>query len=72
MQVEEFLTSLVEKFPVAGLILTILGILVVVAEIIVVLTPSQKDDAAWAKIKGVPVLGQLLAFLASMAPIRKK
>lgn len=54
------------------LILSGLGTLVVIGQAVVALTPSQSDDAAWEKIKAIPVLGQLIVALASFAPIQKK
>jgi peptidoglycan/LPS O-acetylase OafA/YrhL len=72
MDLSALLALLVGKFPVAGLILALLGVLVVAGQAIVVLTPSQADDAAWEKIKKLPVLGPLISALAAFAPIQKK
>lgn len=60
-----WLTSL---SPVIPLVFTILGILVTAGQAIVLITPSQTDDAFLAKIWQVPVLGQFLKALAAFAP----
>lgn len=49
-----------------------LGLLVVAGQVVVLLTPTKKDDAAWAKLHAIPVLGRLLAALAAFAPIQRK
>lgn len=49
-----------------------LGMLVVVGGAVVALTPSTSDDAAWAKLHSVPVLGGLLKALAAFSPVQKK
>ncbi len=58
--------------PIAALVLVFLGLLVVVAEAVVILTPTTKDDEFWGKVKAIPVLGPVLAALAKLAPIQKK
>jgi len=69
---EELLNMLVEKWPVAGYVLMGLGSAVLVAQVVVVLTPSKKDDAVLEKAKKIPVLGKLLELLVEMAPFKKK
>lgn len=69
---DELLKMLVEKFPVASYVLLGLGGLVVIAQVVVALTPSKKDDAVMKKIFSIPVLGVLLEKIAEMAPIKKK
>lgn len=66
------LQGLIDKVPALGLVLMVLGMLVVVAQTVVLATPSKTDDAAWAKIKAIPVLGHLISLLESFAPIKKK
>ena len=66
------LQSLVAKWHVVGGILMALGMLVIVGQVVVVATPTKKDDEAWAKIKAVPILGSVLAALEHFAPIQKK
>lgn len=60
------------KYPIVGYVLMGLGALVVLAQSIIVLTPSKADDAFWDKMKAIPVLGTLISALAEMAPIKKK
>lgn len=69
---EELLASLMLKYPIVGYVLMGLGALVVLAQSIIVLTPSKADDAFWDKMKAIPVLGTLISALAEMAPIKKK
>lgn len=71
-QVLEVVMKLVGFSPVVALIVGILGTLVVIAQVIIPLTPTKKDDEAWEKIKGIPVLGQLLSILTNFAVIQKK
>ena len=54
------------------MIAMMLGTLVIVAQAVVVMTPSHKDDEAWEKILNIPVLGNLLKALSKLAPIQKK
>ncbi len=58
--------------PIVATVLVALGALVVIAQVVVGITPSKSDDAAWEKIKGMPFLGAFLSALASLAPIQKK
>lgn len=63
---------LIAKFSFLMPGLAYLGGLIVVAQIVVLMTPTKKDDAAWAKIQAVPVLGRLLIALEALSPWRKK
>lgn len=72
MGIEEIVVALALKFPVVGLVLAALGLLVVVGQVVVVLTPTKKDDEAVARWQAIPILGQILAILAKFAPIQKK
>lgn len=58
--------------PWVAMVLVIVGSLIVVAEAVVVITPTLEDDEAWAKIKAIPVLGGFIAAIAKLAPIQKK
>lgn len=58
----------VASFPIASLILGVLGALVVIAQIVVSMTPAKTDDEILAKLKAVPFIGALLKVLASFAP----
>jgi hypothetical protein len=64
--------TLLAKFPVLSLVLGGLGTLLVLAQVVVLVTPTKKDDEALAKAEGVPVLGSLLVLLKSFALVQKK
>lgn len=72
MDFQAIAQMLIGKWPVVGVILSALGGLVVVGQAIVAITPSQKDDEAWDKIKALPIIGPIVAVLSSFAPIQKK
>ena len=59
------------KYPILSWILMGLGALVVLAQIVVSLTPTKDDDAFVAKVKGWPVVGGLITLLESFAPLQK-
>lgn len=72
MDVAMLLHYLAAQFPLMGSVLVILGLLVVVGQAVVVITPSKKDDEAWAKLKALPLIGPLLDALSAFAPLQKK
>ena len=47
-------------FPVAGVVLQIMGSFVIVASVVVKATQSKSDDEAFAKFKSIPILGSLI------------
>lgn len=65
------ITELIAKYPVAGSVLAVLGTLLVVAQFVVPLTSSKKDDELIDKIKSKPVLLKLWNFFLSFAPFQK-
>lgn len=67
-----FLLSLVQKFPIVGLILMGLGSLVVVMSAYIAATPSPEDDKWWNKVKEIPVLGVILAVLERFSALQRK
>lgn len=69
---EQILAALVSAVPGLVSVLAILGSLVVIGQAVVVATPSKTDDAAWEKIKAIPLLGGLISAVAAFAPIQKK
>lgn len=71
MDAFEFLHGLSLQFPILTIVLAVLGSLVVVAQIVVALTPSQADDQALEKVKAGP-LGKVFAVLEKFAPYKKK
>jgi hypothetical protein len=64
-----YLAGLHPAIPVA---LAALGGLVVVAQVVVTLTPSPVDNAWLAKLESWPVVGAILKGVKSFAPIQKK
>lgn len=71
MDLMPIIQGLMAKFPALSMILVVLGSLVVLAQVLIPLTPSKADDAAWAKINSIPVIGSLIKILLSFAPIKK-
>lgn len=67
-----FLQPILDKVPFLPYILMGLGSLLVVAQCVVVLTPSKADDAAWDKIESMPIIGSIISWLESFAIIKKK
>ncbi len=70
--IASLLAGLVAKAPIVGVVLAILGTLLVVAQLVVVLTPTKKDDEVVAKAEGNAVVSALLTLLKSFALIQKK
>lgn len=66
------LALLVGALPVAKIILEILGSLVIIATVVVKLTPSQGDDAFLEKVKVIPVLGDVLRAIEKFSVISRK
>lgn len=58
--------------PIVNIILVCLGALVVLGYAYVKMTPTQDDDAWWAKMEAIPVLGVLLQGLSKMSPVQRK
>lgn len=58
--------------PLVVLVLMALGALLVAVMAVIKLTPSKADDAALEKIRSVPVVGALLAWLVGKAPVQEK
>lgn len=67
-----FLAGIAEKMPWLALVLGALGSLVVIGQAVVVLTPSKKDDEAFAKLEKHSIIGKLLEMLKKFAVIQKK
>jgi hypothetical protein len=70
--INQFIVDLAAKAPIVGYILMGLGALMVIAQAVVILTPSKEDDAFVEKLKAIPVLGQLLILLEAFSPLQKK
>lgn len=64
-----WLTSL---HPLVPVVLAVLGSLSVLGAAYVKLTPSTADDAWYAKLEAIPMVGSLLKVLVSFSPISRK
>lgn len=71
-QIQNVLQDLIGKFPVVSTVLLILGALVVLAQVVVVLTPTKKDDEILDKIQKNSIGGAVLDLLKSFSPFQKK
>lgn len=69
---ETLVMELAVKFPMVGLVLSGLGALMVVAQVVVVVTPSKKDDEILDEAAKLPIVGGLLTLIKKFAPIQKK
>lgn len=58
--------------PIVPVVLAALGALVVLGQAYVALTPSQSDDAFYAKLEAIPLLGAILKALVAFAPIQRR
>ena len=72
MEFEALIVMLAGKFPIVTLIASVLGMLVIVGQAVVMITPSKKDDEALAKFEAMPIVGPSLVALKKFAPIQKK
>ena len=58
--------------PYAALGLALTGTAVVVAQAYVALTPTKSDDAWYAKVEALPVVGGFVRALVTFAPVQRK
>lgn len=72
MELEGLLLMLAGSYPWAMLVLSALGSLVVVAQAVVLLTPTKKDDEMLADLEKSSIGGMLLKALKAFAVISKK
>ncbi|MEM5807998.1 MAG: hypothetical protein QW818_02595 [Candidatus Aenigmatarchaeota archaeon] len=70
--IENFLMGLVLRSPILMLVLAGLGTILIVAQVIVLMTPSKEDDKFLDKIRSFPFLSGILNFIESFAPIQKR
>lgn len=70
--VVSLLKDVADKFPLVAIILGALGCLVIVAQAVVVMTPSRKDDELLDAVQKNSIGGLLLKALVAFAPIQKK
>ncbi len=59
------------KYPVAGIVLSSVGVLVFVAQMVVLVTPSKKDDEKLSELMGKSWFAGLVRFFKSFAPFQK-
>ena len=62
---------LIGKYPMAGTIFSAVGLLVFVAQMVVLITPSKKDDNKLAELLKKSWFAGLMGFLKSFAPFQK-
>lgn len=67
----ELLSGLILKYPLVGLILSILASLPVMAQIVVAITPSKADDEWLARVESNSITAKILEFLKAFAPWQK-
>lgn len=68
----EGLNALVEQWPIAGTVLMVLGGLVVIAQFVIMITPTKKDDEKLESLMKKPFYKLIVDVLISFAPFSKK
>jgi len=69
--IEQLLMELVTAYPAISLPFAVIGGIVVLAQVIILITPSKKDDEALEKVmQGIP--GRILSAFTAFAPIQVK
>lgn len=68
---ELIIAELITKFPIVSTILVVLGLIMVLAQVIVVLTPTKKDDEFLEKLEANSIAKKLIDLFVSFAPIQK-
>lgn len=68
---ELFLLDIISKYPIVLVVLTVLGLIVVLAQAIVAITPGKSDDEFLAKLESNAIAKKILDILISFAPIQK-
>lgn len=66
-----WLEDLASNYPWVLLVLSALGTIVILAQVVVVLTPTKKDDI-WVEGAKKNFLWKLVDIVSSFAPIKKK
>lgn len=69
---DAFLMTLAGLHPVIPLVLSALGSLVILGGAYVAITPTQEDDAWFAKLEEMPVVGMILKALKAFSPVQRK
>lgn len=68
---EILIAEILAKYPWALPAFGIIGFVVVVAQVVVLATPSKKDDEILAKIESNSIGKKVMDFFISFAPIQK-
>ena len=68
----EFLEGIFAQYPIINQVLVILGSLLVLAQVVVLLTPSKKDDAKLEELKKNSIFKKIWDFLLSFSVLQKK
>ena len=63
---------LVAAHPAVGVILSGLGSLVILGQTYVAMTPTQSDDAWFARLESSAIVGPILRAVVAFAPIQRK
>lgn len=69
---ESVLLTLAAIHPIVPIVLSALGSLVVLGGAYVAATPTQDDDAWWAKLESMPVIGMALKAIVAFSPVQRK
>lgn len=72
MELGDILNLIIGAVPAARYVLMALGGLVVLGQVYVALTPNQDDDAWFAKLENVTILGAFIRAIKAFAPIQRK
>jgi hypothetical protein len=72
MDMETVLNLLLGYVPQAKVVLQGLGTLAVLGAVYVKLTPTESDDAWYAKMEAIPLVGSVLKALVAFSPISRK
>ena len=68
----QLITDLFTKLPGLDFLLQAFGLLVVLGQTYVAITPNQSDDAWFAKLEANPTFGPVFTWLKNFAPIQRK
>lgn len=68
---EKMSEFLIGKFPIVGTILAGLGLLLMIAQMVVLFTPTKKDDELLENLKSKGWFKLLFNFFLSFAPFQK-
>ena len=72
MDLNVIVQGLVSSYPKIALVLGTLGTLVIIGQAYVLMTPNKDDDAWFAKLESIPLLGQFVVIVRNFAPVQRK